>query len=245
MASDIAKGTGTIIPPAPPTEGMQVGDIRLFFRWAQPKIPVQRIGLKARIGCRHGTALGPDGAVGPYLYFRYGPYFTVIDPFLYDVQKCVRATLVAHLTNDVFIPSHLGEGSGLADIMGHWFLNVNMFSALHGEGRCRRVHVIGGRNGNRVNIFFLVQHFTIVRIPFGLRKTFDGGFGRTFKIYIAEGDHFFTAVYGCIPDITGPFSARADSGQDQLIARCQVTDTPKHMSGNDENRGGQGSFFNK
>ncbi len=53
-------------------------------------------------------------------------------------------TLVAHLGNDIVMSGRLAQGPELPDIMGQRFLDIHMFSHLHGSHRNREMCMVGG-----------------------------------------------------------------------------------------------------
>ena len=64
--------------------------------------------------------------------------------------------LDAHLGHQTVLPGIVRKLAHIIDVMGERLLAVGMFAALHGRHRDGRVHVVGRRNIDRVDVVFLL-----------------------------------------------------------------------------------------
>jgi hypothetical protein len=64
------------------------------------------------------------GTIRPDVYLRNLTELSGIYPALNHAVQWIRPTLVSHLCHRFFIAGHLGEQARLADVVGHWFLNI-------------------------------------------------------------------------------------------------------------------------
>src|SRR5690606_37199432 len=108
--------------------------------------PIQSIGFLTWIWFRHSSSLWPYWPVGPYLHLGNLTQFSRVDPTLNHFMQRIRSSLVPHLGHYLFFTSQLSKHSCLPNIVGHRFLNINMFSSFHGVFSCWSVNVIRSRN---------------------------------------------------------------------------------------------------
>jgi hypothetical protein len=130
----------------------------------------------------------------------------------------------------------LGKLTYLKNIVRQRLLAIHMLSHLDCLHSSHSVRMIRSGNYYCVDIFvFLIQHPSEVTVLPGLGIPLECPC-RVPEIHIAQGDDILTADFS---DVTGPTTANADTGYIELLARCRITGTSQHMTGN--NRKGRGS----
>ena len=143
MTAHISKGTPTIIQTLPPITRMIVPSyIIVVWCGTHPLVPVQSLGYRVFsiwLGIRV-----PPSFIAKGMSFHQFTNRSVMHQADGGTILLHRVTLNAHLSNQFFLASIFGQGSGLRHAMSEWFLSINMDSALHRFHRHGCVHMIGG-----------------------------------------------------------------------------------------------------
>ena len=159
----------------------------------------------------------PYGTVGPDLYFRYFSDFIGIHPAFDHIHEWIGGALVTHLGNYLLVSSHLGEQTRFTDIVRHGLLHVHVFATFHAIFGGGSVNVVRGRDGHRIDILHLVQHFTVICIQLGLWEAGNGVLCGTGKINVAKGDNTFSTVDRGVEDVTFSLTPSTNSRKVELI----------------------------
>ena len=143
-----------------------------------------------RFDCSLGTwdTLGPEayGAIGPNLDFTDFPDGAGLYKFDSSFGVVERATLVAHLSDELGLILGLGRKfAALIDGPAKGFLNVDMFVEIHGRESDGSVHVVGSGDNDAVDVLLLFEHLAVVGIALGfgddivfqMKDIFEASFG--------------------------------------------------------------------
>ncbi len=71
-----------------------------------------------------------------------------------------------------FSRADAGQLAGFVDRLGQGFLAVDVQPLLHGPHRDRGVHVVGGRDVDRVEVFLLIEQLAPVLVNLDVGKAF-------------------------------------------------------------------------
>src|SRR6185437_14314897 len=236
MATHVTQCSGTIIPPAAPVKRNEVVDVIFLRRRTEPKVPVQ-------FRWNGGAGGGPLNALRPHRPVRKAKDLrdvaddTGTIPVDQQPNPVTGSSLVAHLGHDLIPGSRFGEHPDLIDIMRQRLLNVDVLTQLHGRHADNGVHMVGRRNGHRVDVFMLLfKHFAVILVTFGLREFLYCIRGAT-VVYVAENSDIGLSGTKEIIDIRLPFAADADAGDRQLVAGSDESLAAQYVTGDDVETG--------
>ncbi len=128
-----------------------------------------RVGLE-RLGARHALRPIAERAIRPDVDFANVADRAGLNVFDDGARVVGGVALVAHLRRDFRFLRALGKLARFGDGPRQRLLHVDGFLQIHRGERDRRVHVIGGRDENRVDVFLLVEHLAIVGIALEFRE---------------------------------------------------------------------------
>ena len=211
VAGHVAEGAGAEVVPAAPFEAM----IDVLFEGplhggSEPEVPVEvfRDGVGASGAFE---ALGPDGAVGPDVEFEGVAEDAGLDDLDGAAEAFASAALVAHLGGKLVLPGEVAHGARLPDGLSEWLLAEDVLFGLHGHDACHAVDVVGGGNGDAVDlVVHLLEHDAEVLVVLRLGMAlFD--FVDVVGVDVAEG-HEVAAAFGDFPDVGCALSAHSNSG---------------------------------
>jgi hypothetical protein len=116
--------------------------------------------------------------------------------------------------------------------MRQWHLRVDVLAPLHGGRRDYRVCMVWSGHNDGVNVIFLIEHPAIVLVPFCLWISLECDRSHL-PVHIAQGDDVLGIAR---PQIVGPHSTKANTGDVQLPAGSLVAPSAQHVSRHDEKR---------
>ena len=126
-----------------------------------------------------------------------------------------RVNLNTHLGHQFVFFCVFGQGAGFCDIVGQWFLAINVQAHLHCGHSHAGMHVVGSRYVHAVKFrSFFFEHFapiaiyfcrfeTLLRLPAAIRIDFRYGGNQHILVgtYIAEiGTCHSSSSEACVPD---------------------------------------------
>ena len=218
VASHIAKGTRTIVPPSSPVPGMIYLIERTHLRRAGKQVPVEGLRNTAD-GLRRVQALWPDRTVGGTLHLGHLTYLTVPNPLAHQVGAFGRRALVAHLGSHLVFISQLGEQTGLIHRMCHRLLGIYMLAHSHRVGSDDGVGMVGCRAKHGIKgAAHLVKHLAVVPILLGVGEASHHILG-VLPIYIAQSHDVVGLLH--VLDVAVAHTADTYSGNVQFVRRSQ------------------------
>src|SRR5690606_36692800 len=128
---------------------------------------------------------------------------------------------------------------------GHRLLHIGVYASFHDIGCSWAVNVVRRRDGYRIDVLLLVQHFPIIMVKLGFRKSFHGFSRRSREIHIAECNDPFPAIDGGVSDITSSFTSSTISGEVELVTGSSIAHPSQYMSGHYHNGRGNGHVLYK
>src|SRR4051812_6685391 len=197
VRAHVADRADAPVDPAAPVERVIHRVIVDARRDAEEQIPVERRRLRVIPGHRVREPRFDAGAVPAESFRRrrahfrtrnalrpvtertIGPDVDLADvadragPDVLDRGSRVvpRVPLVAHLRRQLRHALRLaGELARLGNRPAQWLLHVDVLAEVHRRERDRRVHVVGCRDDDAVDVFLLVEHVAVVAIAPGARQ---------------------------------------------------------------------------
>ena len=136
--------------------------IRANFCGSKPDIPIDRV--RNRIFTLWAVqALRPDRAIGPNVQFSRRSDDSRLDHFHGAAKSLFRASLIAHLSGEIFFLCQRADNARLVDCLHQRFLAKSVLAHLHRANGRDSVIVIGNGNGHRVDARAkLIEQFSIV-----------------------------------------------------------------------------------
>ena len=212
---------------------------------AQPEVPVQfRRDRLLVLRHRHDLRrLRPDRPVGPDVDLVDRPDGAGLDDLDRFAQAVLGRTLVAHLRGHLHLGGHVAHLAGLGDRVRQRLLAVNALALLHGHQAGRRVRVVGGADGDGVDLVAeLVEHLAVVGELLRVRVA-----GRLFVegliVHVAKGDDL--AVLGGAVHVAGAFAADADAGDVDFVVGGFALAAEGDAAGRPEAEAGDGGFLDE
>lgn len=147
-----------------------------------------------RVAARRAIhALRPDGTIRPDVNFAHRTDEAGLHDFHRAAQTILGTALVAHLRDDAVFLGQLAQEARFIDRLRQRFLAVNILAQLDGRRGHQRVHVIRGRNDDRIESLFLFEHHAPVLIKPGFRILLEltGGAGR---VHVAQRHNVFAGA---------------------------------------------------
>ncbi len=127
-----------------------------------------------------------------------------------------------HLRDDLTFRCRLGELASLINRMAERLLAVHVLPQFHGSQRNGRVHVVGGRNRDGIDVV-LIEQLSPIPVRLGSRKRF-GGLAEPFVVDVADrndvlADRRFVHVRPA-------FAAHANAGNTQTLVGSDRSQLP-------------------
>src|SRR2546428_466220 len=210
--------------PAPRIEWPQ-RPVRDFF-WArggtEPRVPVDP-GRRVVLLERPLDGLRPDRPVGPQLDLAYRADGARLDPFPYLARPFAGVPLIPHLGSDLGLARGLHQLAHLPQRTRQRLLDARVLAQLHRHHPGHRVHVIGRRDGDGVDVLrFLLEHHTKIFEAFGFGAGGEGLRGLVL-VHVAQRVDVLRLPHAL--HVVRAHPAHTDAGDVELVARGRETTT--------------------
>src|SRR6266581_883900 len=222
VAGDVAQRAGAEIPPAAPLERCICRVVGPRGGGTEPQVPVDP-GRRVVLLERPLDGLRPDRPVGPQLDLAYRADGARLDPFPYLARPFAGVPLIPHLGSDLGLARGLHQLAHLPQRTRQRLLDARVLAQLHRHHPGHRVHVIGRRDGDGVDVLrFLLEHHTKIFEAFGFGEGGEGLRGLVL-VHVAQRVDVLRLPHAL--HVVRAHPAHTDAGDVELVARGRETTT--------------------
>ena len=212
MAADVAQRATAVVPKTAPTEGVDLGVVgALGGDRSLPQVPTQMRGHRLG-GKLQARPLRPKarGTIGPVMNIGDLTDQTAFNPFAQQARAGEGRALVAHHREHAFLFRKVAQRARFPQRIAKRLLQHDRLAAADRFERDRKVHVIGRRDGDDINLVgHLGKHFAVVleELCFGKSRACFAG---VIRIDIAEESN--AVATGDFGDVTQALAIATDGG---------------------------------